>query len=77
VPASDIIPVSLGVLLIAVSFIDISVRAAQRYFSVAVIACCVALVWFALRRLASWPRVVTIACAAVAVAVCILQSASL
>jgi len=77
VPASGIISVSLGVLLIAVSFIDIAGRAAQRYFSVAVIACCVALVCFALRSLVSWPRVATLACAAVAELVCILQIASL
>jgi hypothetical protein len=77
VSASGIISVSLGVLLIAVSFIDVAGHAAQHYFSVAVIACCVALAWFALRRLASWPRVATIACAAVAVSVCIRQIASL
>jgi hypothetical protein len=77
VAASGIISVSVGVLLIAVSFIDIAERAAQRYFSVTVIACCVALVWFALRRLAPRWRVATIACAAVAVVVSILQIASL
>jgi small basic protein len=76
VPASGIISISLGVLLSAVSFIDIAERAAQPYFSVAVIACCVALVCFALQRLVSWPRVATLACAAFAVLVCILQIAS-
>jgi ribose/xylose/arabinose/galactoside ABC-type transport system permease subunit len=62
VPASGIIPVSLGVLLVAVSFFDLPERAAQLYFSVAVIACCIALVWFALRRMAFWLRVAAIGC---------------
>jgi hypothetical protein len=77
VPASSIISVLLGVLLIAVSFIDVAGRAAQRYFAVADIVCCVALACFALWRLASWPRIATLACAAVGALVCILQIASL
>jgi len=67
----------LGILMLAISFIDVAGRTAQRNFAIAVIACCIVLILFAARRLTSWSRVGTIVLAIMAVALSVLQITSL
>ena len=67
----------LAVLMLAISFIDVAGRTAQRNFSIGVIACCIALILFAALRLASWSRLGTIALAIMAAALSVLQITSL
>jgi predicted benzoate:H+ symporter BenE len=73
---SGIIPISMAVLLLAISVIDFAGRAAQRAVSNGVVLCSVALMWFALRRSAFWFRVSNIAVAGVAAMLAIRNLAS-
>ena len=67
----------LSILILAISLIDLAGRTAQRNFSIAVIACCIALIVYAGRRLTSWSRVGTITFAIMALALSVLQITSL
>lgn len=71
--STGIIPISLGVLLTAISFIDIAGISGQRYFSSVVIIFSAVLVLFAVRQMTSWTRIVAIFFGAVSVLVSILQ----
>jgi hypothetical protein len=73
---SGIIPISMAVLVLAISVIDFAGRAAQRAVSIGVVLCSVALMWFALRRLAFWFRVSNIAVGGVAAMLAIRNLAS-
>jgi hypothetical protein len=67
----------MAILVLAISLIDFAGRTSQRAVFIGVVLCSVALIWFALRRLASWYRVSTIAFAGVAAILAICGLASL
>jgi hypothetical protein len=71
------VPIAVGVLLLVVSFVDLAPAEAARYFSFAIVAFSVVLLWFAFWRLASWTRVITILLGSIAAIASILQIISL